>query len=480
MAVSHRVRQIEREIDAGIRELPIWQGSRAEVLRDLVRTYRDAIELSFLRALHAETFEGSPDDFGIAFSEESQFRAGSLWSLKWASEYCPEVGVATSRAPEELVSLLFLGATYETFVDALKYAQRDLVIVAVDEPSRTIVFYEGGPATAFDSSIIHHQQITSPMKPHVSLTEDNDRLTSRWTAGDYRRVAKSLAYRAAQEENTIFVDPGLLEQIGKNEISIPQPTVVWLDRPAIVPDCYVFDDLTLSKVDGNRKWKLVALLDTPIVPVGDRFCALSSDLKTIARIDDYMLRLAARFDPNKYSAAATLREDRLISICRNAFEQCVPPWSVAARVLYKNPPQEADVLTSRGTSTVVLQLKSTLRPETPWEVYKRNEGLIDGIYHTKGLVDRGVAKQGFVVTDGYRGDYECWAKALAYGIPIATLYDLEVIASDPIAAFAEVKNRVGITDPSSGSSKGVADREAELMGWTLRFRDRDVRAEGRA
>lgn len=84
-----------------------------------------------------------------------------------------------------------------------------------------------------------------------------------------------------------------------------------------------------------------------------------------------------------------------------------------------------------------------------------------------------------MVTDGYRGDYECWAKALAYGIPIATLYDLEVIASDPIAAFAEVKNRVGITDPSSGSSKGVADREAELMGWTLRFRDRDMPPEGR-
>ncbi len=138
------------------------------------------------------------------------------------------------------------------------------------------------------------------------------------------------------------------------------------------------------------------------------------------------------------------------------------------------------MLTSRGANTVVLQLKSTLRPETPWEVYKRNEGLINGIYHTKGLVDRGVAKQGFVVTDGYRGDYACWAKAIAYGIPIATLYDLEVIGSDPIAAIAEVKDRVGITDPSRGSSNGIADREAELMGWTLRFCDRDVPTEGRA
>jgi hypothetical protein len=236
----------------------------------------------------------------------------------------------------------------------------------------------------------------------------------------------------------------------------------------------------LPTIDDDVKWRLVALLDTPIVQVGDRFCGLSSDLKTIAHIDDYMPRLAARLDSKQYSAAATLREDRMISMCRNALEQCVPPWSVAARVVYKNPPQEADLVISRGANTLVLQLKSTLRPETPWEVYKRNEGLIDGIYHTKGLVDRGVAKQGFVVTDGYRGDYACWAKALVYGIPITTLYDLKVIASDPIAAIAEVKNRVGIPDHSPGPSEGVADREVELMGWTLHFRDRDVPMEDRA
>jgi hypothetical protein len=113
-------------------------------------------------------------------------------------------------------------------------------------------------------------------------------------------------------------------------------------------------------------------------------------------------------------------------------------------------------------------------------VYKRNEGLIDGVNHTKRLVDRGAAKQGFVVTDGYRGDYACWAEALASDIPIATLYDLEVIASDPIAAVAEVKNRVGITASPPGPSQGVADREGELMGWTLRFIDRNVPTKGHA
>jgi len=481
MGVSDRIRQIEREIDASIRELPTWQASRAEVLVDLVRTYRDAAELVFLKLLHTETFDGSLEDFGADFALENRLRAGYLWALKWASEYCPLVGAPVNRPPKELVNLLFLGATYEAFVDALKYAQRDLITITVDEASRTIAFYEGGPATAFDAYIVHHQRITTPMTTHVSLTEDSDQLTSRWTAGDYRRVTKGLADDAAQEENTIFVDPAFLAQIGKPEMSIPQPAIVWLDRPGNAPDCYVFDDLTLPTIiDDDVKWRLISLLDTPIVQVRDRFCGLSSDLKSIAAIDDYMLRLAARVDPDQYSLATTLREHRMISICRDALEKCVPPWSVAAHVLYKDPPQEADVLASRDAKTLVLQLKSTLRPETPWEVYKRNEGLIDGVKHTKRLVDRGAAKQGFVVTDGYRGDYACWAVALASGIPIATLYDLEVIASDPIAAVAEMKNRVGITASPRRPSQGVADREGELMGWTLRFIDSAVPTKGHA
>lgn len=120
---------------------------------------------------------------------------------------------------------------------------------------------------------------------------------------------------------------------------------------------------------------------------------------------------------------------------------------------------------------VVIQLKSTLRPETPWEVCKRNEAIIDGVKHTKGLINRGAGTQGFVVTDGYRGDYACWAAALASGIPIATLDDLDVIAMDPVEAVAEIKSRVGITTSVPDPPEGLADREAELMGWTLRFLD---------
>lgn len=479
MSVSYRVREIEREIDDSIRQLPTWQAQRAEVLEDIMRTYRNAIELVFLKGLHAETFDGSPEDFGAVFGQEDRTRAGILWALKWASEYCPEISATSDRSPEELVGLLFLGATYETFVDALKYAQHNLISIKLDEASRTITFYEGGPATAFDASIVHHQRITTPLTRHVSLTEDSDQLTSRWTAGDYRRVTKRLADHAADKENTIFVDPALLAQIGKPKISIPQPTLVWFDRPGNVPDCYVFDDLVLPNViDVELKWKLVSLLDTPIVQMDDRFCALSSDLKTIAGIDDYMLRLAARVDPDQYSEAATLREGRMISICRDAFELCVPPWSVAAHVLYKDPPQEADVLASRDTKTLILQLKSTLRPETPWEVYKRNEELIDGVKHTKRMVDRGAANQGFVVTNGYRGDYTCWAEALASGIPIGNLDDLKVIASDPVAAVAVLKSRAGITASAPEPHIGIQDREGDLMGWKLHFVDRNAPTEG--
>lgn len=481
MSVSDHVREIEREIDTGIRQLPTWRRPRAEVLGDIMCTYRDAIEVVFLKALHAKTLDGSPEDFGLIFGQESRLRAGFLWELKWASEYCPASGATTNRSPEKLVDLIFLGATYETFVDGLKYAQHNLVTIKVDETSRTIIFYEGGPATAFDAHIVYHQRITTPITWHVSLTEDSDQLTSRWTAGDYRRVTKQLAGHAAQKEDTIFVDPTFLEQIGKPSISIPQPTLVWFDRPANVPDCYVFDDLILpSVVDADLKWRLVSLLDTPIVQVGDRFCTLSSDLKTIAAIDDYMLRLAARVDPDQYSKASMLREDRMINICRDALEQCVPPWSVDARVLYKNPPQEVDVLARRDAKTLILQLKSTLRPETPWEVYKRNKELIDGVKHTKRLVDRGADNQGFVVTNGYRGDYACWAEALASDIPIATLYDLEVIASNPVAAAAEMKSRVGITASVPEPPQVVPDREGDLMGWTLRFADRHAPTEGHA
>jgi hypothetical protein len=473
MAVSKRLREIESEIDDSIRELKTWQGSKAAVLEDLMRTYRDTIEVVFVELMHAEVFDSSPEDFGKSFGNENRIRAGILWALKWALEYCPEGGAAGTRSPKGLVNLMFLGAIYETFVDVLKYAQYGLITIRVDEASRTIICYEGDQVTAFDTEIVEQERISTPTTPHFSLTEDGDQLTSRWKAGDYRRVMRSLADYAASQENRIQVNADFLKKIGKPAISVAQPTVVWLDRPTMTPDCHVFDDLVLPAVmDSQLKWRLVSLLDTPIVNIKGQYCALSSDLKTLWVIDDYMLRLAARVDERQYSLANVLREGRMIKTCRQTLESCSRPWTTAERVRYVNPPQEVDVLATRATERVILELKSTLRPETPWEVYKRNEDLISGIRQTRALVDRGIAGHGFLVTDGYRGDYVCWAEALSSGISIATLYDLDVIADDPIAAGSHVKSLVGITGTRPKKPKGLPERETNLLHWKLRLVDR--------
>jgi hypothetical protein len=274
------------------------------------------------------------------------------------------------------------------------------------------------------------------------------------------------------KEHVICVDPAYLAQLGKHEISMAQPTIVWLDRPNQPPDCHVFDDLVLQTIiDSKLKWKLVALLDTPIVKVGQRCCALSSDLKALSLIDDHMLRLAARVDEQQYTIAAGLREGRMIKTCKDALEQCQLPWSVKDRVRYSAPPQEGDIVATRGYESLVLELKSTLRPETPWEVHKRNDDIIHGVEQAKALIDRGVATHGFVISDGYRGDYACWAEALTRGIPIGTLYDLAEIASNPVAAVSALKAKVGITGDSPPSRERLPDREAKLAGWNLRLVD---------
>jgi len=284
---------------------------------------------------------------------------------------------------------------------------------------------------------------------------------------------------AASKENSIHVDPDFLTNIGKPEISVPQPTVVWLVRPSIAPDCHVFDDLVLpTMIDSQLKWKLVSLLDTPIVSVADRYCALSSDLKMLSAIDDYMLRLAARVDERQYSSANRLREERMIQICGRALQHCSRPWTLRERVRYTNPSQEADILATRNAERLVLELKSTLRPETPWEVYKRNDDVIGGVKQTRNLIDRGAAEHGFVVTDGYRGDHTCWAEALSCGVPIATLYDLEVIANDPIAAVSDVKSLAGIRGSPPSPARRLPDRQAELLNWKLRFVDMSASKEG--
>ena len=65
-----------------------------------------------------------------------------------------------------------------------------------------------------------------------------------------------------------------------------------------------------------------------------------------------------------------------------------------------------DIVASRSGEILVIELKSTLRPEAPWEVYKRNQDILKGLGQAQALVRRGIGNRGLVITDGYRGDYK--------------------------------------------------------------------------
>ena len=164
----------------------------------------------------------------------------------------------------------------------------------------------------------------------------------------------------------------------------------------------------------------------------------------------------------------------MIKMCKDAFEQCSPSWSLRDRVHFSNPAQQADIIATRGTESLVLELKSTLRPETPWEVYKRNDDIIHGIKQAKAVIDRGAATYSFVVSDGYRGDYVCWAEALSFATPIGTLSDLAEIASDPATAVPALKAKVGITGDSMPPHERLPDRETTVAGWKLRLVDMEA------
>lgn len=475
MPVSDRVREIEQEIDGLIRGLEIWQRQKSGLLGQIVQIYRDAIEVIFIAHLFFETrgeaLGLSAHDMAVLFAEEHRHRSGALWALKWAVEFCPENGPTPDATPESLADLLALGNRYEAFVDVLKAANRDAITIHVDETTKSLICYEGGQATTVDTSIVLQQRFTSPLARQISLTEDGDQVTTHWTAGDYRRITAKLTEMAAQIENDIVADLTPFFGDGAGEIVVPQPTIVWLDEPTDAESRAVFHDLVL-RTDGHiSTWKLVSLLDTPIVNVAGRYCALSSDLRAISVMDEHMLRLAALVDPNRYTLAATLREDRMIAKCRQVLESATPPWHVSSRVTYTNPEQEADVIATRDSVGLAIELKSTLQPEAPWEVHKRNEDIIRGVKQAKALIDRGVANFGFVITDGYRGDYACWAEALSSQVTIGTLDDLVEIGLNPTVAATSLRAKVGITDDAFGSHENLPDREDELMGWKIRLVD---------
>ena len=432
--------------------------------------YRDGVEWAHVQSLDAGVFENA-DVFQTTLGIEDPIRVGALWALKWATEYCPENGSDAPLSQQNLVEVIRVGRSYDALVDALKYAKHNLVTLSVDRESREIICYEGDDLTGFDSEIVEHQQQVGPTLAYASLTEDSDQLTSSWRAGDYRRVVRRLAEYAGAQENRIVIDPKWAAVLSKEDVSVARPTLVWLKRPQDKPDVHVFDALTLpAEMFDQFKWRLMSLLETPIVKVVGRYCALSSDLKAIACRDECMLRLAAWIDEEQYRKVSNLREGRMVDACREAFERDSEPWAVDSQVKLAEPQQEADVVVSRSGDSLVIELKSTLRPQTSWEVYKRNEDILTGLSQAASLVRRGVARRGLVITDGYRGDYRCWEKALNCDVTIGTLSDLMDLARDPNDAIQLMKQGAGVPTDDHAVRR-VPDRNTDLLGWNLCLRD---------
>ena len=466
MPVSQRMREIESEIDQAIKGLPAWNAAQEALLNLILNHYRDAIEVVFLRAAWAIQFR--PDELVKAFALEHYLHAGVFQVLKWAMEF--SAGSNSGQLPDsqEIKNLIDLGKNYENFVDALKMANYDQVAISIDDGQKIITVYEGGDLTGADAQLVIHRAQTLPVYTQTPSVEDGDQITLRWSAGDFRGLMQKLSNLVSENETQSFVS------------TFPDQQGEMFKRPVLldIPDCAdpaqqaALEDITLTpaKVEGAAKWKLTSWLDIPCLMIGSRRVAPSNAIKALAGFggDDYMLRIAARVDQDQYSRVSGMRESRMIAFCEEKLRAF--GWDPHSHYRLTDPPREIDIYATRASSHLVLQLKSTLRPETPWEVFKRNEDIVSGISHTAEVVPHfPEGTFGFVITDGYRGDYFTWVRSLRDGVMVGSLSDIEVVAEDPQAAIETLKLRAGFD--SSEQSESLPTRAFNLFDWTIRLVD---------
>lgn len=463
--VSEEVRIAESDIDERIRRLPVWNGRKTAILRRLMYLWRDALELAYLRFGHAAMFQNE-ESFEMATVIEQHTSIGVFWCIKWAFEYA-QPSSRWKPTTEQLVRLATSeGVGYQALVDALKFATVAGVEIVADSATRTITVYEGGNLSGYDHSIVARDHKALPFHKQRPLVEDSDQLTKRWTAGQYRAYWCWLREVAeASESETVLAQAG---PVASRQEMFKRPVVFAIPNP---PVCFarIQEDLTLTqqKIDRGMKWKL-QYEDCPLIQIGSRTFAISSIVRTLAVVDDYMLRVAVLVDPEQYAKVSGLREERMISQSTSVLRS--KGWTVQPHFHLHNPEREIDVYAAKGQQDLVIQLKSTLRPHSPWEVYKRNADVLDGISHTAEVIPRfREGALGFVVTDGYEGDYATWARSLDVSIPIAILEDLEQIASDPAGAFLSLKGRAGIE--GRPSSEPVPERNIEVCEWKIRLVD---------
>jgi hypothetical protein len=464
--VSERVRAAESDIDDRIRRLSVWNGRKTAVLRRLMNIWRDGLELAYMRFGHATMFQNS-ESFEVATALEQHTNIGVFWCLKWAFEYA-QTSSRWKPSDEQLVKLAASEAVaYQVLVDALKFATVEGVEIDVDADRRVLTVYEGGNISGYDHQIVARDHKSLLFHKQSAPVEDSDQLTKRWTAGEYREYWRWLRSIAeAAETETILAQAGPLaprQEMFKRPVVFRVP-----DPPA--PFWNIQEDLTLTqqKIDCGMKWKLSGYADCPLVQIGSNTYAISSLIKTLASVDDYMLRVAVLIDSEQYEKVTGLREERMVARCGSAFRAM--GWNVQPHFHLRDPKREIDMYAAKNRQDLVIELKSTLRPHSPWEVYKRNKDVLDGINHTAEVLSRfREGALGFVVTDGYEGDYATWARSLDTNVPVATLQDLELIVGNPEGAFRILKERAGIN--GRPVSEPVPERDTELCEWKIRLVD---------
>jgi len=465
--ISEDVRAVEAEIDGCIEKMPVWNVKRAVLLHRLMAIWRDGLEVVHLKFAHAMMFQ-IEEEFENASALEHLLATGVYRALKWALEFALDDGNG-EVSDEKLVDLVMnvAGGPYQALVDALKMGTYGKAEFSVDRESKTLTVYEGGDVSGYDAAIVRNDRVTVAFHQQNPLVDDADQLTVRWTAGEFRQYWRWLKPIAeAAETETIVGQAGPLapmQDIMKRPVLFEIPT-----PPATLAK--VQEDLTLTpaKVQSAMKWKIDSWHDCPLVQIGDRVFAISSAVLALARSDDYMLRGAAMNDPDQYERVSGLREARMIALCKKAFEDA--GWKFTPHYRLTDPPREIDVYATKTDDILIVQLKSTLRPQSPWEVYKRNTDIIEGITHTSEMLHRvGKGAIGILITDGYEGDYATWKESLATGIAVATLADLDWIVKNPREAFKILAERAGIVGDATAET--VPERSASLCGWILRALD---------
>jgi hypothetical protein len=192
--IGSDVRQVEAEIVACIQKMAVWNVKRDVLLRRLMTIWRDGLELVQLMFAHAVMFH-LEEGIQSSLASEHLTATGAYQGLKWAMEYAHDDG-DDDVSDEVLVDLVMkVAGPYQALVDA-----------------------------GHDAAIVRYDHLTVAFHKQSPLVDDTDRLTTRWTAGEYRQYWQWLRPIAeSAETNTIMGQAGPLAPV--QEI-MKQPVVV--------------------------------------------------------------------------------------------------------------------------------------------------------------------------------------------------------------------------------------------------------------